>query len=1376
MPRVLSYFYPFFAPKFSFYTITACLVLLVLPMWGIAPTRFNGVAAALPTGSVTLTLPSDTAVDLSGNIFIADTGNSQIVKINPQGSASALTISGLTTALSFPTGIAVDGAGTLYVADSGNHRVVTITAAGVGAIVSTPSITLNSPQGVALDQSGNLFIADTGNNRIVEVSAAGAASVFAITGLGTALNTPTGLAINPAGNLYIADSVNSRIVKVAAGGMAGAALAISGLSTALDTPRGVDVDGLGNVYIADTNNNRIVVVTSAGAGSPLGTGSVTLSLPKGVAVGAFGTIYIADTSDNRAVTVGTTAVGFGHLQLGTTSGATQTLPFTVNISTTLGAVKAFTSGTENLDFTVGSGSTCTAGTTNTTCTVDIQFLPTAPGLRRGAVVLYDNGSPQAPVVTVPLYGFSDAPVAALAPNTASLINTGGVATYYPFQLALDGAGNMYVGNYVLSGTNPKVVKVPAGGGSASVISTPGFTLSAICGVALDGAGNLFIGDHANVRIIVVTPGGVASQLAISGLSPALGEPTELAFDAAGNLYIADYSPNARIVKVSSLAVAGSTSSGVGTVLATGSYSLTAGKLSGVAVGPDGTVYIASGTDNSSHVVQVTAAGVASLLNSSALSFLNPQGLTTDGMGNLYVADSNHNRIVEITTAGVASVVSVPGLTAPSTLSAIYGITADAAGNVYIPDWTNNRLVYLSVAGSSLSFANTKQGFTSTDSPKTATATNLGNQDLVFAADPTYTADFSQPTGSSSQCLSGTSLTPGTMCNVSVQFVPQSVGSLSAGVTLTNNTLNVASSTQQVSVSGTGLTPGDTTATALGTSASTVAIGESFTITATVTDTTAGHTSTVPTGGVTLTDTVGSTVLSLNSGAAVTLISGVATLSGVTLSASGAHTITANYQGVTGSFLASSNTAALAVAKDSASVSGPSTQPVTAAVGQAGSVSITVAGPYSAVPVPSGSVSYDLLDVSSASVASGTATLTAGTSNSTAVVPIPDTLSAGDYTASVSYGGDSNYAPSSTPTIVQVSVGRVLPTINWTQPAGITHGSNLSAILNATAVNGSASVAGGFAFTATLQGGSAVAVSSTTVLGAGSYTLTATFTPTDAVAYASATGSVSLTVAKATPAVTLTSSASTALVQGAITFTATVSSPASTPSGSVTFYDGTTLLGSGTLTQGAATYASSSLAVGSHPITAAYGGDSNFSSVTSSEVAQIVSDFTITVASGSSSTATVAAGGTATYSLTISPSAGTTFPAAAALTTAGAPTGSIVTITPSTLPAGDGVTNVTVAISVPATAAAMYRLGEVVLAPIMAGMFLLPWGGRLRRRLGSRGLMVCGMFFVLLATGSLSGCASESPAPAAPASRSYTITLTATSGTVTNSTTLHLTVQ
>jgi len=82
-----------------------------------------------------------------------------------------------------------------------------------------------------------------------------------------------------------------------------------------------------------------------------------------------------------------------------------------------------------------------------------------------------------------------------------------------------------------------------------------------------------------------------------------------------------------------------------------------------------------------------------------------------------------------------------------------------------------------------------------------------------------------------------------------------------------------------------------------------------------------------------------------------------------------------------------------------------------------------------------------------------------------------------------------------------------------------------------------------------------------------------------------------------------------------------------------------------------------------------------------------------------------------------------------------------------------------------------------LAPIIAGMFALPWGGRIRRRLGGHGLLACGLFLVLVAAGALLGCGGNAPATTPPPQpKNYTITVTATSGTVTDSTTLHLTVQ
>src|SRR5579863_4724282 len=953
------------------------LLALLIPIVALASfsLTFQGLMQTLNTGSITLCAPAGIVVDPSGNTYIADTGNHQIVEVNARGTASVFTITGLSPALVSPTGIAMDGSGNLYItdADPTNSRVVKVSSSGVASAISTGVVTLSSPKGVALDQSGDIFVADTGNNRIVEVTSGGSAAALTITvsSGAPALNAPVGLAVDASGKLFIADSLNNRVVTAAAGSTTGVVVSILGGVT-LAAPKAVAVDRIGNIFIADTGNDRIAEVDTSSNGTVLYANSLTLSAPLGVAVDAFGTVYVSDTGDNRGLLVSPSvnadvtsgdstyslnksAVGFGHLQLGSLTPVTLTLPFTIG-STAFGSASVSTSGAQSLDFTM-TGTTCTAGATSVSCTVTISFLPTAPGLRTGAVMLYDNGncSPQQPMLTIPLYGFSDSPVAALAPNTGTVINTGGLALTNPYQLALDGVGNMYVGDY----TGKNITKIPAGGGSASLVSlgTPGGIASQnITGVAVDGAGNLFIGDHQNSRIVVVTPAGVVSVLSITGLSPALGFPTAMTFDGAGNLYVADFT-NGRIVELSTLVVAESTSSANAIVIGTGSFSFTGSTLTGMTVDAMGNVYAAARTQNSSSIVKVTAAGVASLLaipENITPAINNPQGVGVDGMGNLYIVDTGHNRIVEITTAGVASILSINGLTSPTTLSSLlFGVTVDPSGNLYIPDWTNNRIVFVNVSGAALTFASTKVGLTSSDSPKTATVTNLGNQALAFSVNPTYTADFSNNSGDVNPCISSTSLSAGTACDVSIKFTPQSVGSLSAGITVTNNSLNVAGSTEQVSVSGIGVNAGDATAVVVSANPTSASIGQPLTVTAAVTDTTAGHTATVPTGSVNFSDTVGSTTVMLNGGSPVALVAGVATLTGATLTGVGSHTITANYGGVNGSFLPSVSTASLTVTKDTGAISGPASQPVPITVGLAGSVVITVTTPYSAAAAASG---------------------------------------------------------------------------------------------------------------------------------------------------------------------------------------------------------------------------------------------------------------------------------------------------------------------------------------------------------------------------------------------------------------------------------------
>lgn len=378
--------------------LTALVCLLVSGLPRIAHATFNlsfkGVSQTLNTGgSTALSSPSGIVVDTAGNVYIADTGNSRIVEVTAQSTAAVVNITGLSPALSSPHGLTLDGANNLYIADTGNSRVVKVTPAGAGSVVAMGSVTLASPQGVALDQAGDLFVADTGNNRIVEVPSGLTAVALSITVSSgpAALSGPIGLAVNVAGKLYIADAGggHNRIVTVAAPYTTGTVQSIAS-GVVLGTISGLAVDSLGNVLIADTSNNRIAEIDTADKGVVLlSFSSFTLNAPQAVAVDVFGNVYVADTLDNQALLVSPaiapsitsgvagyslnkTAVGFGHVALGSAPPVSLSLPFSLG-GTTIGAVQALTAGTQNLDFKITTDG-CT-GMSNASCSEAIQFLP-----------------------------------------------------------------------------------------------------------------------------------------------------------------------------------------------------------------------------------------------------------------------------------------------------------------------------------------------------------------------------------------------------------------------------------------------------------------------------------------------------------------------------------------------------------------------------------------------------------------------------------------------------------------------------------------------------------------------------------------------------------------------------------------------------------------------------------------------------------------------------------------------------------------------------------------------------------------------------------------------------------------------------------------
>jgi hypothetical protein len=177
----------------------------------------------------------------------------------------------------------------------------------------------------------------------------------------------------------------------------------------------------------------------------------------------------------------------------------------------------------------------------------------------------------------------------------------------------------------------------------------------------------------------------------------------------------------------------------------------------------------------------------------------------------------------------------------------------------------------------------------------------------------------------------------------------------------------------------------------------------------------------------------------------------------------------------------------------------------------------------------------------------------------------------------------------------------------------------------------------------------------------------------------------------------------------------------------------------------------------------------------------VTDFTIEVASGASSSATVLPGGNVGESFTVSPANGAgVFSDAIALSASGLPAGATAVFSPASVPAGSGTTTVTLAIQAPQSSADSVWAGGGVagsLAPFSLALLLLPLAGRLRRggkrigRLISLLLAIAGMAAIV----GLNGCKAVSGSPG-QTSQTYTVTVTGTSGALSHSTTFTLTVE
>jgi hypothetical protein len=394
------------------------------------------------------------------------------------------------------------------------------------------------------------------------------------------------------------------------------------------------------------------------------------------------------------------------------------------------------------------------------------------------------------------------------------------------------------------------------------------------------------------------------------------------------------------------------------------------------------------------------------------------------------------------------------------------------------------------------------------------------------------------------------------------------------------------------------------------------------------------------------------------------------------------------------------------------------------------------------------------------------------------------LGVGTQTLSVTFTPTDSTDYSTTTATVQLAVNTIPQTINFTSPSLLTYG---SALITLTATGGAS---GNPIIFSIISGPGSITGSTLTINGTGSVVVAANQTGNASYAAASQV-TQSIVVDPALTAIAVASSASTVLAQNAVTLTATVSSPAGIPTGTVNFLDGTTPLGPGTLSGGVATLTTTSLAVGTHSISAVYSGGTNFVAATSAALTQCVMDFSLSVSglSAGGTSQTVTAGGSAVYSLAIAPSSGTSFPVAVTLTVSGLPATATVSVTPAawalssnnpwtwTLPANTPPTSSSqLTIQMSQSLAQTQQNGAAGgnlasrLAPFSLALLILPFAGRVRRaakRLRRAAFMLLLLVAGMTAMAGLSGCGSPSifftQQP-----QSYPVTVTVSAGMLSHS--------
>ena len=667
-----------------------------------------------PASRAPLNHPSDVAVDAAGDLFITDTFNQRVRKVDVNGVIS--TVAG---------GGSWDFCNPVKAALTPSDQRIPLRLGDGGPATRA---CLPDPVGVALDAHGDLFIAEQGLCRVRRIDPTGIITTVAGNGtcqdygdggpaVAAGLMTPAGVAVGAHGDLFIADWQAGTIRRVAQNGVistvAGNGTCSPGNAgdtgdggratrAALCGPSKVYLDAAGDLYISDRGGNRVrrvdatthIITTVAGDGIAAFSGdggaatSAAVRAPDGVTVDSAGDVFAAEWPDRvRRVDH---ATGVISSYAGNGSGPD---------------ISASTPGFG--DGFAGDGLPATAAT---------LLFPQAEALGPdGNLYIADTYNNRVRVVD-----HRTGTTSTIAGNgQATDAGDGGPAwdasLYEPAALAFSASGDLYVADYGnqsgrvrrIDHTNAVISTVAGGGacvgssvGDGGAATSACLRLGSPAGLAVDAAGNVYIGDTINNRVREVSANtGIITTVAGNGTfdyfcgscgdgGPATNaslSPTGLTFDSAGNLFIADTGHDSvREVTASGVITryAGSVPRGV-TAYGDQSYSGDGGPATqatmfspyGIAFDGAGDLYIAAGGNDAvrmvdAHGIITTVAGVgeAGLGGDGGpptqAQLNEPDGVAVSSSGTLFIADSGNGRVRAVTPVPSAGGTAGGALGAP----------------------------------------------------------------------------------------------------------------------------------------------------------------------------------------------------------------------------------------------------------------------------------------------------------------------------------------------------------------------------------------------------------------------------------------------------------------------------------------------------------------------------------------------------------------------------------------------------------------------------------------------------------------------------------------------------------------------------------------